>query len=135
MYRVLDYFFIVFHLALVFFNLFGWLWKRTRKANLIVLILTGGSWFILGLFYGIGYCPLTDWHWQVLAKLGHMPSETSYMQYLMARVFDLHFSSRLVDMVTLISYLVALVVSAILNIHHWVRKFPQGRQEPGHQGN
>ena len=122
MYCALDYFFIVFHLALVIFNLFGWIWKKTRRVNLVVLLLTGGSWFILGLFSGIGYCPLTDWHWQVLAKLGHMPSETSYMQYLMARVFGLHFGSHLVDMVTLITFLVALALSAALNINDWRRK-------------
>jgi hypothetical protein len=23
------------------------------------------SWFGLGLFYGIGYCPSTDWHWRI----------------------------------------------------------------------
>lgn len=119
MYVVLDYFFIVFHLGLVIFNLFGWLWKKTRKANLITLLLTGSSWFILGMFYGIGYCPLTDWHWQVLGNLGHMPSEISYMQYLMSRVFGLHFDSWLVDSATAISFFVALTLSVVMNILDW----------------
>ena len=122
MYCILDYFFIIFHLALVIFNLFGWTWKKTRMANLVVLLLTGGSWFILGLFYGIGYCALTDWHWQVLTMLGNMPTETSYIQYLMARVFGLHFGIRLVDMVTLIMFLVALAVSVTMNIRDFKKR-------------
>jgi len=44
--------------------------EKTRKANLILLLLTGLSWFGLGIFYGWGYCPLTDWHWKVLRELG-----------------------------------------------------------------
>ena len=70
MLRFLDIFFLVFHTLLIFFNLFGWLIKPLRKANLIVLLLTGGSWFILGIFYGFGFCPFTEFHWQVLHKLG-----------------------------------------------------------------
>ncbi|HPF94086.1 MAG TPA: DUF2784 family protein, partial [Tenuifilaceae bacterium] len=65
-YMLLDVFFVAFHTLLIAFNLFGWIWWRTRKANLITLLLTGLSWIGLGLFFGIGYCPLTDWHWQVL---------------------------------------------------------------------
>ncbi|MCD4791284.1 MAG: DUF2784 domain-containing protein, partial [Bacteroidales bacterium] len=78
MYKFLDTFFVVFHTALIIFNLFGWIWKPTRRLNLITLLLTGASWFILGIFYGIGYCPLTDWHWQVLHKLGIYDVPNSY---------------------------------------------------------
>ncbi len=115
--KSIDYFFLVFHFGIVVFNLFGWVWKKTRIANLILLILTGGSWFGLGLFYGFGYCPFTDWHWQVLDRLGEIPQETSYMQYLFNRVLGIHINSKFVDAATLISYLIALVVSIILNIH------------------
>jgi hypothetical protein len=121
-YHFLDYFLLVFHLAIVFFNLFGWIWKKTRKANLVLLILTGLSWFGLGIYYGFGYCPFTDWHWQVLDHLGDMPSENSYMQYLFGRVFGLHFGSRLVDTVTLFSYLAALAFSVFVNMKDFLRK-------------
>ena len=126
-FRFLDYFFLAFHLAIVIFNLFGWIWKKTRKANLVLLLLTGLSWFGLGIFYGFGYCPFTDWHWQVLDKLGGMPSENSYMQYLFSRVFGMHFGSRLVDTATLLSYLTALLVSTILNIKDFrLRRMKRG---------
>jgi len=70
-YRILDIFFVVFHTSVILFNLFGWIWRKTRKYNLILLVITGASWLILGLIVGtLGYCPLTDWHFDVLEKLG-----------------------------------------------------------------
>ena len=57
---VIDLFFVVFHTSLTLFNALGWIGYKTRKLNLVTLLLTGGSWFILGIFYGIGYCPLTE---------------------------------------------------------------------------
>jgi len=54
-YKVLDVFFLVFHTLLILFILSGWIWKRTRKANLVVILLTAASWGILGIFYGFGY--------------------------------------------------------------------------------
>jgi hypothetical protein len=65
LYKVADSFFIIFHSVLICFNLFGWIPKALRKWNLFSLILTTFSWFILGIFYGFGYCFLTDWHWEV----------------------------------------------------------------------
>ena len=121
-FKFLDYFFLLFHLLLVFFNLFGWIWHKTRKWNLITLLITGASWFLLGIFYGIGYCPLTDWHWQVLDKLGHMPGATSYMQYLFIRVFNFRFEARLVDTFTMASFLIALTLSIILNVRDYYIK-------------
>ncbi len=115
-FKFLDYFFMTFHLLLVIFNLSGWIWTKTRRWNLYTLLLTGASWFLLGTFFGIGYCFLTDWHWQVLEKLGHMPGESSYMQYLCIRLLGLHFESRLVDIITLISFLLALIISIVLNL-------------------
>jgi hypothetical protein len=126
-YHFLDYFFLAFHLAIVIFNLFGWIWKKTRIANLVLLLLTGFSWFGLGIFYGFGYCPFTDWHWQVLDKLGGMPAENSYMQYLFSRLFGLHFGNKLVDAVTLLAFLIALVISSILNIKDFrLRRMKRG---------
>ncbi len=68
--KFLDIFFTVFHSLLVLFILFGWIWKKTRRLNLICILLTGASWLFLGIFYGLGYCPLTDWHFNILRRLG-----------------------------------------------------------------
>lgn len=121
-YRIIDYSFLVFHLAIVILNLFGWIWRPTRKACLILQLLTAGSWFGLGLIYGIGFCPFTEWHWQILEKLGEFPPESSYIQYLLRRLFGLHIHSGLVDTVTVISFLTAFTASAAVNIRDWVRR-------------
>ena len=115
MYKFLDILFVVFHTALIIFNLFGWIWKPTRRLNLITLLLTGASWFILGIFYGIGYCPLTDWHWQVLHKLGIYDVPNSYVQYLIGRVTGLYLKPELADTFTVVFYFLAVVLSVYYN--------------------
>lgn len=54
-----NWFFILFHTALVVFNCIGWAWKKTRRLNLISLGLTMVSWFVMGLWNGsaIVYAP------------------------------------------------------------------------------
>ncbi len=121
-YRILDAFFLVFHTSLVFFNIFGWVWKKTRIANLIVLLLTGSSWLFLGLIVGtLGYCPLTDWHFRVLEKLGHTDLPFSYMKYLFDRITGLNINEQLVDKATLMVFVAALLVSLTLNIIDFVK--------------
>jgi len=115
--KLLDIFFVIFHTFTILFNLFGWIWKRTRKYNLILLLLTGGSWLFLGLLVGtLGYCPFTDWHFEVLEKLGRTDLPLSYIKYLADRLTGLNFSSSLVDNITLYSFLTALIISLFLNI-------------------
>jgi hypothetical protein len=114
---LLDIFFVIFHTSLIFFNLFGWLWKKTRKLNLVILSLTGASWLFLGLIVGtLGYCPLTDWHFRILEKLGKTNIPSSYIKYLADRLTGLDFNASLVDNVTLYAFIVALVFSVIFNI-------------------
>ncbi|HXG93511.1 MAG TPA: DUF2784 domain-containing protein [Blastocatellia bacterium] len=121
MYELLDKFFLVFHSAVIVFNLFGWMWKKTRRANLALLLLTGLSWFALGLFYGIGYCPLTDWHWQVLHKLGRENIPNSYVKYLLDRITGLDFNASLVDTSVTICFFAALAASIFVNARDFKR--------------
>jgi hypothetical protein len=122
MMRFLDIFFTVFHTCIVLFNLFGWIWKKTRLANLITLLVTAGSWGILGIFYGFGYCPLTDWHFSVLTRLGYTNLPDSYLSFLFTRLTGLPIDQTLVDTVTLWGLIVALAFSLFLNIRHWVKR-------------
>ena len=115
MYRFIDIFFVIFHTSVIFFNLFGWIWKKTRRANLYLLLLTGFSWGGLGLFYGLGYCPLTDLHFSVLEKMGIYNLPNSYIKYLADRITGLGFNKDLVDSLTLYFYLAALVTSLVIN--------------------
>ncbi|HVN57555.1 MAG TPA: DUF2784 domain-containing protein [Bacteroidales bacterium] len=124
MYRLLDIFFVIFHTSVILFNLFGWIWKRTRVANLILLLLTGSSWLVLGLIVGSpGYCPLTDWHFRILEKMGHTGLPVSYVKYLADRITGLDFNPSLVDTVTLIALLLALGLSVLLNTRDRFRSF------------
>ena len=114
--RFLDIFFTVFHSLLVLFNLFGWIWKRTRLANLITILLTAASWTILGIFYGWGYCPFTEWHFNVLRELGYTDLPTSYLSFLFTRLTGLVIEQSVVDAVTLWGLIVALAISLFLNL-------------------
>jgi hypothetical protein len=113
--KFLDYFFIVFHSIVIIVNLFGWIWKKTRKINLILLTLTGLSWGVLGIFYGMGYCPLTDWHFNILHKLGEHGLPNSYIKYFLERLTGLTFEAALIDNLTLLFFIMALVASILVN--------------------
>lgn len=120
--KAIDIFFFVFHTAITLFNLFGWAYKKFRKLNLIALLLTGFSWGVLGIFYGFGYCFLTDWHWQVREKLGYEITSHSYIQFFLDTVFGLNVSTSLVNAATLWLYIAALAISITLNIGDYRKK-------------
>lgn len=122
MLKLLDLFFVIFHTLLIIFNLFGWVFQKLRKANLITLLLTAFSWFILGLFYGIGYCPLTEWHFMILEKLGNENLPTSYIKYIIGRLTGYDANAQVTDMFTMVFFLAALGVSAFLNIRDFTGK-------------
>jgi len=115
-YQFLNYFFFAFHTALIFFNTFGWIFHKTRKWNLITLLLTAFSWFVLGIWYGWGYCFCTDWHWQVRERLGYHDTSNSYILFLVQKLTGVNFSSRLVDAVTAIIFFTSLALSIWFNI-------------------
>ncbi len=122
MLQLVDVFFVVFHSALIIFVLFGWLVPRLRTAHLICVLLTGGSWFILGLFYGIGYCPLTDWHWQVLRKMGETGLPASYVQYILKRLTGIGIPAGTADALTLMGWLAALMVATYLRASVFLKR-------------
>jgi hypothetical protein len=121
--HIFDIFFVLFHTLLIIFNVLGWIWKRTRIINLIVLSLTGCSWLFLGLLVGtLGYCPLTDWHFRILEMLGNTDLPYSYVKYLADRLTGLNFNPSLVDKLTLYVFLGALAVSLSLNARDYLNK-------------
>lgn len=109
-------FFFIFHVALIFFNLFGWIPRKLRKWNLITLLLTAGSWFLLGIFYGFGYCFLTDWHWQIRDELGYPTESNSYIHFLVTELTPLNVSEDIVDVWTAILFFLALAASVVVNM-------------------
>jgi hypothetical protein len=129
MYVFLDYFFLVFHTGLVLFNLTGWIWRKTRRLHLIVVSLTVLSWFGLGLFFGWGYCPSTDWHWQVKRRLGETGLPDSYVKYYLDRSTGLTWDPSVVDAIVLISGLGALAASVWVNGRDGKRSGRAGRHD------
>jgi len=122
MYILLDKFFFVFHSSLIIFNLFGWIWKKTRLANLVVLLSTAFSWFILGIWYGYGFCPSTEWHWQVRVKLGLYDMPSSYIEFLIESLTGLDVSRKFVDIFALVFLILALLASILTNVRDWRKK-------------
>jgi len=122
MFAFLNIFFFVFHTCIVLFIIFGWIWKKTRLANLVLILLTTFSWFFLGIWYGFGYCPCTDWHWQVRLKLGLYDSSTSYLEFLIEKLTGLDVSRALVDIFAVAFLVAALCLSIVLNIRDLKKK-------------
>ena len=117
--KILDVFFFGFHSVLILFNVFGWIMPRWRLMNLIALSLTAFSWFILGIWYGWGYCFCTDWHWQVREMLGYHDMSSSYIHFLLLKSTKLDLSVSLVDTGTVIVFFSAFVISIYLNFRKW----------------
>ena len=115
-YQLLNYFFFCFHTAFIFFNTSGWIFHKTRKWNLVTLVLTAFSWFVLGIWYGWGYCFCTDWHWSVRRHLGYHDESNSYIQFLAQKLTGINFSIQLVDSITAIAFFISLALSIWLNI-------------------
>ena len=115
LFLLLDKFLIFFHTFFILFNLFGWIWIRTRKLNLISLLTVAFCWLILGFWYGVGYCPLTDLHWHVKSIIGENDVPYSYIKYLVDYYFNTDSNPVVIDYLTAISLVGALMISIYLN--------------------
>lgn len=102
------------HLLVIVVNVFGWAWRRTRRLHRWVLAVTAFCWLVVGPLYGgLGYCPLTDWHWQVKAARGEMPLPASYIDYLL-RMAGIYASPLYIDVAVGAVFAVTCVVTLIL---------------------
>ncbi|HVW12240.1 MAG TPA: DUF2784 domain-containing protein [Mucilaginibacter sp.] len=103
------------HLVIIGFNLLGWIWKRTRRAHLVCVALTAGCWFILGIWFGWGYCPITDLEWNIKEKLGEHNLPNSFIKYYADRLSGTSVSASLVDTVTAVAFFMAALLSVYVN--------------------
>ncbi len=113
--KLLDVFFTILHLLIIGFNLLGWIWKSTRRLHLYSVLLTAGSWLLLGIWYGIGYCPITDWQWQVKTQLGERHLPNSFVKYQLDKLTGLDIDAGVIDSVTAISFAIVTLVAIYLN--------------------
>lgn len=121
-YQLLNIFFFIFHTLVVLFNITGWIFKRTRKWNLILLLLTAGSWFILGIWYGWGYCVCTDWHWGVRRKLGYVEESDNYIHFLFLKLTGINLPENLVENGVMILFIFSLAISITLNCRDYIQR-------------
>ena len=128
-YQFLNIFFFVFHTVFTLFNIVGWIFPRTRKLHFITMFLTAFSWFVLGIWYGWGYCFCTDWHWEVRQQLGYHDQRGSYIHFLLLKITGIDFNRQLVEEITLIVFLVSMVMSIWLNITDWSKRRQKRNEE------
>ncbi len=122
LYKAANLFFFTFHTTLILFNTFGWIFRRYRFYNLITLLLTAFSWFILGIWYGWGYCVCTDWHWTIRNQLGYKDDTNSYIDLLIITFTGIEFDDKLIENATAGVFLVSIFFSILLNIRDYKRK-------------
>jgi hypothetical protein len=111
--KFLDILLTLFHLVIIGFNLFGWIWKP--RLHLILVLLTAGCWFILGIWFGWGYCPITDWEWQIKEKLGEQNLPDSFIKYYADKISGQSISPSLVDTLTAVCFFIAGLISVYIN--------------------
>ncbi|MGB4269597.1 MAG: DUF2784 domain-containing protein [Spirochaetota bacterium] len=119
LYKILDIFFLVFHSIITLFNMVGWISVKTRKVHFFTMIVTGFSWFILGIWYGWGYCFCTDWHWQVREMLGKPVPFNSYIQFLVYEITGYIPDANITDFFVVTIFFMSLLISTVLNIRDY----------------
>jgi preprotein translocase subunit Sec61beta len=120
--KFLDILLTLAHFVLIGFNLFGWIWPKTRKAHLITVAATAFSWFVLGIWFGWGYCPITDWQWKVKEKLGETGLPNSFIKYYADKISGKDIDPKIVDTATLIVFLVVIILTLFLIFFNKRRK-------------
>lgn len=122
MYIILNYFFVIFHGGLTLFNITGWAFKRTRRIHLYTISLTILSWVGLGLIYGWGYCPCTDWHWDVKRQLGEQNLPSSYIKYYADYLTGTSWDPLIIDLGTAAIGISAFLLSVYFNLREHRKK-------------
>ena len=115
MLQIVDLFFTILHIAVIGFNLLGWIWEGTRSLHFYCIILTATSWFILGVWYGFGYCFITDLQWQVKEKLGEENLPNSFIKYFADKMSGENINACLIDTLTLVLFCFAVIASVYVN--------------------
>ncbi len=117
---ILDWFLNILHFAIVFMLCFGWIAKATRKFHRILLCVVTICWLAIGPLMGksIGYCPVTDWAWQVRTLRGETELEYGYINYLTEKL-GVYMSNGTTDLVVGVIFGFIWLMTIIL----WVREY------------
>ena len=126
MLHYLDILFTIIHVLLILFVLFGWIWKRLRRVHFILIVLIVLNWFVLGIWFGWGYCVITDVHWNIKEQLGESGLPDSFVKYAIDRMTRGDISDSLVDTLTMLSFVAAVVASVVANYFNNRKTNPAG---------
>jgi len=113
--HTIDVLFTLLHLVIIGFNLLGWISPSTGKLHFICVVVTAGCWFILGIWFGMGYCPITDWQWQIKEKLGEHNLPNSFIKYYADKISGVSISASLIDTMTAVCFFLAALLSVYVN--------------------
>ncbi len=119
LYKFLNGIFHLVHITIILFVMVGWMFPNLMLAHLILSLLTLGSWFILGRWLGLGYCPVSDWHWKTKAVLGEGLPDGTYIHLLLQNITGKKLDSSAVDKFVVISTLIITAISFALNLKAW----------------
>jgi len=114
--NVLDWCFFLAHIGLILFNLFGWIYPKMRQLHFIVVLTTLFFWVVAGFWKGFGYCPLTDWHWQVKNQMGEQNLPSSFIKYLADNLFHINSNPEVIDIITALCFIIVFIISVNLNL-------------------
>jgi len=122
-YTLTDNIFNILHILAILINCFGWAFSKTLKLNLWLLLLTISSWSILGLFFGIGFCFLTEVHSFALGLMGRPSISFSYLDYLLLVKLKIPISSNIISILSILAVFTSLGISIKKNLTTISSKF------------
>lgn len=112
---LLDILLTILHIVVTLFNITGWMFRKTRRLHLVIIALTFASWFILGFWYGFGYCFLTDWHWDIKRQRGITDLPASFIKFAADKISGRNISPSLVNTVTLAIFIATILLTIYVN--------------------
>lgn len=111
------------HNMLILINMFGWAFRRTQVIHLWTLLATFFSWFVMGAWFGFGYCLCTDWHFQIRRELGIHEGEATYIELLLNQISPVTVSRQFADRLTLSIMVLILIATATV----WTRRLRRSK--------
>jgi len=99
------------HIAIIIINAFGWIFEKTRRISVFLILLTIFCWTILGFFFGLGYCPLTKIHADYLYNNHQYLLPFSYIDYIFITNFELGISTKFLSICSIIVIFLSLYIS------------------------
>lgn len=123
MLEVFDYAFTLFHSAFILFVLLGWIHSKTRRSHQFALLFTLIAWLLIGFYVGtIGYCPLTDWQWDIKRQLGESNLPSSFTEYILEKLTGLNFKKEHIDLATAVGLGFGVIMAIVKFIQSKLRR-------------